>query len=508
MDVIAVLDFGGQYCHLIGRRVRDLGYIAEVLPAETTVDVLNGIDGLKGVILSGGAMSVYGEDSPKMDAGILDMGLPVLGICYGHQLIAHTVGGYVEQAESGEFGITQMEVTDWGGYLHDFAKDQEVWMNHCDIVKSLPEGFVVSAKTSHSEVALFENRERKLYGIQFHPEVTHTKAGVELIRRFVEEICGTSVKVEMRDVVEHMIEEARRGIGDRRAVLGLSGGVDSSVAAVIVGRAVGEQLTCVYVDTGLMREGETESIEEVFGGLGIDVRVVRAEDRFFEALAGITDPEDKRKTIGRVFIEVFDEVAKEIGAEVLVQGTIYSDRIESGVSQHSSTIKSHHNVGGLPKEMNLGVYEPLAELYKDEVRRIAELVGLPESLVKRQSFPGPGLGIRVLGEVTKEKVAIVRKASAIVEQEMVGHMEFVGDNKAFAVLLPVKVVGVQGDARTYRYPVVVRILESTDVMSANFAHLDWSVLGKISTRITNEIKDVNRVVYDITNKPPGTMEWE
>ena len=508
MDRIIVLDFGGQYCHLISRRIRDFGVYSEVLPPSVKRKDLERIEGLRGIVFSGGAASVYDKDSPRCERGILETGIPILGICYGHQLIADLEGGKVILGKVGEYGVTELRVRGKSEILRGIGRETKVWMNHRDVVQELPEGYRIVASTPASKIAAFENPEKRIYGVQFHPEVTHTEKGKQILRNFVFGICRAKRGWSMKNFIQNSVEEAKQRIGGRRAIIGLSGGVDSSTAAILVSRAIGKNLTAVYVDTGLMRYRETKFIRRVFSGYDLNLRIVNARERFFRKLKGVRKPEEKRRIIGRLFVEIFEEIAREEGAEVLVQGTIYPDRIESGVTKYSSKIKSHHNVGGLPERMRLEVYEPLRDLYKDEVREIARKLGLPREIIHRHVFPGPGLAVRVVGEVTPKKVEIVRRASHIIEEELkeAGLYEKVW--MGFAVLLPVKNVGIQGDARTYRYPMVVRIIESKDAMTANFSRIPYGVLEKISSRITNEIREVNRVVYDITNKPPATMEWE
>jgi GMP synthase (glutamine-hydrolysing) len=508
MDKIVVLDFGGQYCHLISRRIRDLGVYAEVLPADTTAAELKRLKDLKGIIFSGGAASLYHDDSPKCQAAILEIGVPVLGICYGHQLIAYLDKGKLAIGSVGEYGITDLQVLGKNRLLAGLNKKEKVWMNHRDIVKWLPSGYVAIAKTSRSPVASFANEKKKIYGVQFHIEVTHTKNGLKVLKNFVFGICHARRQWDASQIVKSITEEIKLTLGQKRAVIGLSGGVDSSTAAVLVSKAIGKRLTAVYVDTGMMRHRETEFVKKVFKKYNLNLKVIYAADLFFQRLKGVTDPEKKRKIIGQTFIDVFDREAKKIKAKVLIQGTIYSDRIESGITKHSSNIKSHHNVGGLPKNMKLKVYEPLRDFYKDEVRKIAGQVGLPQEIITRHVFPGPGLAIRIIGEVTPERARIAREAGYIVEEELKKAKLYEKVWMGFAVLLPIKSVGVQGDERSYKYPVVVRILESKDAMTANFAKVSHELLEKISTRITNEIREVNRVVYDISNKPPATMEWE
>ncbi|OIO62943.1 glutamine-hydrolyzing GMP synthase [Candidatus Woesearchaeota archaeon CG1_02_47_18] len=517
MDKLVILDFGGQYSHLISRRIRDIGVYSEVLPSDVSKDELIKIKDLKGIILSGGAASVYDDDAPKCNKSIFGIGIPILGICYGHQLIAYLNGGEVALGESGEYGITELRLLDRGRragllgknmLLNSLNTSEKVWMNHCDIVRKLPEGYSITASTDHSPIAAFENGDKQIYGVQFHPEVTHTEHGNRILENFALDICNAKRDWKTSNIIANITAEIKQKIASRKVILGLSGGVDSSTSALLVSRVIGENLTAVYVDTGLMRYRETEFIQQIFSKSSLKLRVIKAHERFFNALRGVTDPEEKRKIIGKTFIDVFDEVAEGEAADVLVQGTIYSDRIESGITKHSSRIKSHHNVGGLPDNMKLEIYEPLRDLYKDEVRRLAMELGLPDEIITRHVFPGPGLGIRILGEVTPEKADIVRRASFIVEDELrkAGLYERVW--MGFAVLLPIKSVGIQGDARSYKYPVVVRIIESKDAMTTNFAKLPYEILEAISTRITNEIHEVNRVVYDISNKPPATMEWE
>jgi len=509
MDTIAIVDFGGQYSHLIGRRIRDIGVFAKIFPADVTATELREVQALKGVIFSGGASSVYEENAPDPDPELVNLNLPVLGICYGHQLIAQLCGGRVDSGEAGEYGTTVFSITrEASKLLNGFNPTQEVWMNHSDTVTDMPADFKIIGKTKNSPVAAFANTERGLFGVQFHPEVTHTEQGNLVLKNFATEICNASRKWDPSNLVTSIINNAKSFIGDRKAIIGLSGGVDSSTAARIVAKAIDNNLTAVYVDTGLMRKGETSSIINGFSESRLNLKIVDAKERFLSNLSGVKDPEEKRKIIGKTFIDSFTKVASDLGAEVLIQGTIYSDRIESGVTTHSDTIKSHHNVGGIPEKIDLDIYEPLRDLYKDEVRRIASELNLPDEIVNRHVFPGPGLAIRIVGEVTPERVGIVRDASYIVEQQLREANLYNEVWMAFAVLLPIKSVGVQGDTRSYRYPVAVRVVESQDAMTANFAQIPYPVLEDISTKITNEIPEVNRVVYDISNKPPSTMEWE
>jgi len=496
---IAVLNFGGQYCHLISRRIRSMGVSAEVLPAETPAGHLAGV---KGIILSGGAASVYDKNAPAFDKSILNIGIPVLGICYGHQAIAQAEGGRVLVGEHGEYGLTELKIKGKNELLKNIMFPIKVWMNHRDIVAKL-DGYKIDAYTKDSSIAAFSNKQRKIFGLQFHPEVTHTEYGDVMLENFVFGVCKAPKNYKPK-AVEDIVAEAQSTIGDRKAIIALSGGIDSSTAAIIVSKAIGDRLTAVYVDTGLMRENDIEFVKKLL----VNIRIVDAKKIFFRKLRGVTEPEEKRKIIGKAFIEIFENAAKKEKAEILVQGTIYSDRIESGSAKHAAVIKSHHNVGGLPEKMKLEIYEPLRDLYKDEVREMARQIKIPKEFINRHVFPGPGLAIRILGEVTEEKVDISRKANQIVEEELKAAKIYDKIWMGFAVLLPIKSVGIQGDERSYKYPVVVRIVESKDAMTANFARIPYSVLEKISTRITNEIREVNRVVYDISNKPPSTMEWE
>jgi len=508
MQRILVLDFGGQYCHLISRRIRDLGVYSEVLPNDTAISELKKIRGIKGIILSGGAASVYDKNSPKCDKEILNLGLPVMGICYGHQLIAFLEGGKVTKGYSGEYGLTELELMRKEKLVAGLDGKEQVWMNHRDIVEKLPKDYAVVGKTSHSPIAVFANDKKKIYGVQFHPEVTHTAKGEKLLENFALHICEAEKSWSVSSYAELIKQEARKELGNKRAIIGLSGGIDSSTAAVLMSQVIGKNLCAVYVDTGLMRYKETEFIRETFSKHPFKLVIVDASKRFFKALKGVTEPEKKRKIIGKTFIEVFEDAAKKEKADILIQGTIYSDRIESGVTRHSAVIKSHHNVGGLPKKMKLQLYEPLRDLYKDEVRRLAKQLGLPDALVHRQVFPGPGLGVRIIGEVTPERADIVRRAGHIIDEELKKSGYYDSVWMAFGVLLSVRSVGIQGDERSYKNPLIIRIVESKDAMTASFAKIPYDVLEKISTRITNEIKEINRVAYDITNKPPATMEWE
>lgn len=509
MDTILILDFGGQSCHLISRRLRDFGVYAEVLPSDYSAAEIMARPEVKGVILSGGARSVYEENAPEFDPEIFTLKIPLMGICYGHQLLAKQLGGKVENGKVGEYGQQTLTVVKKSGLFAKLKGKEKIWMNHKDIVTKMPAGFSVIGKTDHkTQIAAYASKDNMRVGVQFHPEVTHTEHGTQILQNFALTICKAKPSYTSANLLKDTIKEAKDTMGSDRAVIGLSGGVDSSVAAALVARAIGEQLTAVYVDTGLMREGETAYLHKAFGNKGLKLIIVDAAEEFFAALKGVTDPETKRKIIGTLFVRIFEREAKKADAQWLIQGTIYSDRIESGLTKHSSNIKSHHNVGGLPKDLGLKLYEPLRDLYKDEVRTLAHTLKLPKEITDRQVFPGPGLAIRIIGEVTRERAEIVRKAGHIIESELMGTKHWKDIWMSFGVFLPVQSVGISGDERSYKHPLVLRIVESRDAMSANFAKLPYEILEKISTRLTNEIKEINRVVYDITNKPPATMEWE
>lgn len=519
-EKIIVLDFGGQYNQLIARRVRECNVYCEVHPYTMSIDELKAA-APKGIIFTGGPNSVYGDDSPQYSKEIYDMGVPVLGICYGAQLIAHQLGGKVETAPVSEYGRTEVEIDDKGGLFADVADKTICWMSHTDYISQAPEGFTVTAHTPVCPIAAMENRERKIYALQPHPEVMHTVEGMKMLGTFVRDVCGCSGDWQMGSFVDDTIKAIREKVGSGKVLCALSGGVDSSVAAVLMSKAVGKQLTCVFVDHGLLRKNEGDEVEAVFGPDGeYDLNFVRvnAQQRFYEKLAGVSEPEQKRKIIGEEFIRVFEEEAKKIGAvDFLVQGTIYPDVIESGLGK-SAVIKSHHNVGGLPDHVDFKeIIEPLRMLFKDEVRRAGLELGIPEYLVFRQPFPGPGLGVRIVGEVTEEKVKIVQDADAIYREEIAAAMDAglipkYGEEgtlgQYFAALTNMRSVGVMGDFRTYDYAVALRAVLTSDFMTAEAAHLPWEVIDKVTTRIVNEVKHVNRVMYDCTGKPPGTIELE
>ena len=511
-DTILVLDFGGQYCHLIGRRVREHSVYSEIVPCDITptqIEALKEKFSVKGMILSGGPSSIYAKDAPKCNPEIFNLDIPVLGLCYGHQLIAFLFGARVEPAKKREYGISYAVVDSPDDVLKDLEGNQKVWMSHGDTVYELPERFEILAHTENCPIAAFKHREKPIYGLQWHPEVIHTENGIQMLRNFVFEVCRCAPNWTMEDFAKRAVDEVRRIVGNRRCVIGLSGGVDSSTATVLASKAIGKNLTAVFVDHGFMREGEPEFIEEFFNKFDINFLSVDARKRFLQKLKGITDPEHKRRAIGEAFIRVFEEVATKVGADYLVQGTIYPDRIESGVRRHSEKIKTHHNVAGLPAEIRFkGIVEPLRDLYKDEVRKVAEELGLPKQIVHRQPFPGPGLAVRIIGKVTPEKIDVVRTADKIVTEEIEAGGLADGLWQYFAVLTDSKTTGVKGDARAYGYTIAVRALESKEAMTANFAKIPYGILEKISTRITNEMPEVTRVVYDITHKPPATIEWE
>jgi len=507
-ELVIVMDFGGQYSQLIARRIRECGVYCEIVPYSISMDKLTSM-APRGIVFSGGPSSVYSPKAPKCDPKVFELGIPILGICYGMQLTAQTLGGKVAHAENREYGNTRLFVDYESVIMKTVARETQVWMSHGDRIDTAPPGFIVNAHTDSTPVAAMADEERQIFGVQFHPEVVHTPEGMKILRNFLFTVCECHGDWNMGSFVDTAIQKIKEQVGDKRVLCALSGGIDSSVAAVLVHRAVGDQLTCVFVNHGFLRKGEPEQVVKTFrDGFHMHLVYANVVDRFLGKLAGVTDPEQKRKMIGEEFIRVFEDEATKLGEiPYLVQGTLYPDVIESG-TETAAVIKSHHNVGGLPEDMNFSLVEPLRDLFKDEVRALARELGLPDDIVWRQPFPGPGLAIRIIGDITEERLEILREADSIVYQEIKKAGLYREIWQSFAILPAMKSVGVMGDERTYAYTVGLRIVSSEDGMTADWVRLPYEVLDSISRRIVNEVKGVNRIVYDITSKPPSTIEWE
>jgi GMP synthase (glutamine-hydrolysing) len=509
--MILILDFGSQYTQLIARRIREEKVYCEIYPGNKSLYSFSGIKNLKGVILSGSYDSVYSKDAPYPDSKVWELNIPILGICYGMQLIAEHLGGKVTPSKHREFGVANVNVECRCSLFKGLKSKETLWMSHGDRLSKIPKGFKITAKSENSPYAAIESVSKNIYGVQFHPEVKHSINGKKILRNFIFNICGSKRDWTMKSYIVDEVKKIRQQVGDRKVLCALSGGVDSSVAVVILHKAIGKQLVCVYVDHGLQKLGETKRVKKVFSKtFGENLIIVDAKKTFLLKLKGVTDPEEKRKIIGHTFIEIFDKEAKKLkGIDYLLQGTIYPDVIESvSIKGFKVSIKSHHNVGGLPEKMKLKLVEPLKFLFKDEVRVLGRELGIPEEIISRHPFPGPGLAVRILGEVTEERLNILKAADDIVTQEIIKAGLYKKIWQSFAVILPVKTVGVMGDARTYEYVIAIRAVHSDDAMTADWAKLPYDLLGCISSRIINEVKGVNRVVYDISNKPPATIEWE
>lgn len=507
-EVVLVLDFGGQYNQLIARRVREAHVYSEMISYKTPMEKIREKQP-KGLIFSGGPASVNQDGAPVIDPAIYELGVPILGICYGMQLMALQLGGKVERPEVREYGKAELLLEKRTGIWQDMEEREQCWMSHGDSVKILPPGFATAAHTAHTSVAALADEKRRFYGVQFHPEVRHTPKGQRLLERFLFDVCGCSGDWTMDSFIDAKVEEIRRRVGNKKVLCALSGGVDSSVAAVLVHKAIGDQLTCIFVDHGFMRKNEAEEVHKIFTEqFHLNLVFVNARTRFMDKIAGLSEPEAKRKCIGEEFIRVFEDEARKVGRiDYLVQGTVYPDIIESGTDT-AETIKSHHNVGGLPEDIQFELIEPLRQLFKDEVRQVGTQLNMPEAIVWRQPFPGPGLAIRILGDITEEKLNMLRDADAIILEEVRKAGLYKELWQSFGVLLPIKSVGVMGDSRTYAHPLVLRAVTSDDAMTADWAKIPYEVLENISSRIVNEVRGINRVVYDITSKPPGTIEWE
>lgn len=504
-DTILIVNFGGQYCHLLARRVRENNVYSEIIGTDNILQKFP--DNVKGIILSGGPSSVYEKNAPSLPVIFFNNDLPVLGLCYGHHLIAHKFGGKIKRGTKMEFGVTKTSILNPGVLLKGVGKSIKVWMSHSDTISSLPSGFTVLAKTQNCPVAAFKHKTKRLYGLQWHPEVIHTQYGDKMLANFIFDVCKAKPNWKLEDFISRTVSDIKTQVGNRKAILAISGGIDSSVVGALGSKALGDRLTTVFVDHGFMRAGEPEEVESLVKKLKVTFIKVDARKQFLDAIKGVTDPESKRKIIGEQFIRVFEKIAKKVDADCLFQGTIYPDRIESGSSQHSSRIKTHHNVGGLPLNIKFKkLIEPLRELYKDEVRAVAKTLKLPDSLINRQPFPGPGLAVRIIGETTEEKLELLRAADAIIRKELEkGKLNLW---QYFGVLTNTLTTGVKGDSRAYGYTIAIRAVESREAMTARFAPVPYNILEKISTRITNELPETNRVVYDITHKPPATIEWE
>ena len=509
--MIVVIDFGSQYNQLIARRVREQKVYCQIEPPDIEIKQLQDLNP-EGIILSGGPASIYEKNSPKVSEAIFDLGIPVLGICYGMQFMVHALGGNVSKAHKREYGFARLRIQNPDPLMEGIEESARCWMSHGDAITGLPEGFVTTAVTENTAMAAVADYKRQFYGLQFHPEVEHTPGGKQMLKNFLFSVCGCTAGWTMKSFAKNAVAEIRNAVGDKQVILGLSGGVDSSVAAMIIHQAIGSQLTCIFVDNGVLRQDEGARLKKLFGQhLKMNIDYVTAGKQFTDALKGVSDPEKKRKIIGKIFMDVFEAEARKIkDAEFLAQGTLYPDIIESqsAFGGPTSIIKSHHNVGGLPKKMKLKLIEPLKFLFKDEVRKLGKTLGLPEELVWRQPFPGPGLAIRIIGEVTPKRLSVLRKVDAILLEEIRAAGYYKKVWQSFAVLLPIKSVGVMGDKRTYENIVALRAVTSVDAMTADWAKLPHKLLGTISNRIINEVNGVNRVVYDISSKPPSTIEWE
>lgn len=508
-ETIIILDFGSQYTQLIARRVRESKVYCEILPFNANPDSFDDKN-LKGIILSGGPSSVFDEGAPVCDIKVFELNVPILGICYGLQLLAYLFGGIVEKSKSREYGKAIIRIEEHKDLFKGFKRKLQVWMSHGDFVSRLPKGYKKLASSENIPLAAVKNPKNKIFGVQFHPEVAHTQNGIRIIQNFLYDICECHGEWTPKSFIQSTVKEIKVKVGNEKVVLGLSGGVDSSVCALLVNKALGKQLNCIFVDNGLLRKNEAQQVKEAFKDFDMNIIFVDASEKFLSRLKEVIDPEEKRRIIGRIFIEVFEEEANKIGeVRFLTQGTLYPDVIEStSFKGPSATIKSHHNVGGLPAEMNLKLIEPLRELFKDEVRRIGKELKLPDNILGRHPFPGPGLAVRILGEITRERLDILREADDIFIQELKSSKHYQKVWQAFCVLLPVQSVGVMGDERTYENVVALRAVTSLDGMTADWAHLPYDLMGKISNRIINEVKGINRVVYDVSSKPPATIEWE